>query len=271
MKIWYQSFSFASPDPSESYPRILRESMLALFDKGTELTFGNMTRSIPSGHHMHVVQTYDIPEMLRNLVLAEQNGYDAVIIGNALDPGLFDARSLLRIPVLSIGQSALLFSQQIGTKALVIASGRKAIPIVRENIRRFGLSAGVQDVISAAGDLSVKQMTSAFDDAELQKTVIDAFKTSIAKHLTDDTEVIVPMAGILQVLLYYAGVTVFEGRPIVPGYLVTGLMTEMAAKLHKVGLSTSSVGQFAPLDGALRAEVERTWPEWLPARKEGAA
>jgi Asp/Glu/hydantoin racemase len=254
MKIWYQSFSFASPDPSESYPRILRESMLALFDKGTELTFGNMTRSIPSGHHMHVVQTYDIPEMLRNLVLAEQNGYDAVIIGNALDPGLFDARSLLRIPVLSIGQSALLFSQQIGTKALVIASGRKAIPIVRENIRRFGLSAGVQDVISAAGDLSVKQMTSAFDDAELQKTVIDAFKTSI-----------------LQVLLYHAGVTVFEGRPIVPGYLVTGLMTEMAAKLHKVGLSTSSVGQFAPLDGALRAEVERTWPEWLPARKEGAA
>ncbi len=171
MKIWYQSFSFASPDPSESYPRILRESMSALLDEGTELTFGNMTRSIPSGHHMHVVQTYDIPEMLRNLVLAEQNGYDAVIIGNALDPGLFDARSLLRIPVLSIGQSALLFSQQIGTKALVIASGRKAIPIVRENIRRFGLGEGVQDVISAAGDLSVKQMTSAFDDAELQKAV----------------------------------------------------------------------------------------------------
>jgi len=269
MKIWYQSFSFASPDPKEAYPRILRESIAALCGADTEIIFGNMGRSIPSGHHMRVIQAYDIPEMLKNLIGAERNGYDAIIIGNALDPGLFEARQLVRIPVLSIGQTALLYAQQIATKALVIASGRKAIGIVRENVKRYGLSESVQNVVAAASDLSIKDMTSSFEDLELREKVISAFKESVTRHLTDDIDIVLPMAGILQVLLVHAGVFSIEQRPIVPGYLVTGLMAEMAAKLHKTGISTSGHGPFAPMTPDLQKQVARVWPEWYPMADTG--
>lgn len=262
MRIWYQSFSVGGADPNAAYPRIMRQTLGELLDSSTEITFGSMRKTVSAGHHFRSIQAFDIPELLRNLFEAEKAGYDAVIIGNSLDPGFHEARQLLRIPVLSIGHAALTYSQQVATKVLMVVSGRQAVGLVRENVRRYGLTHQVSDIVAAASDLSVRDMLDAFEDAALRERVITSFLDGVAQHLTDDVEAVLPMAGILQVLLRFAGITEIEGRPIVPGYLVAGPMAQMAAKLHKVGISTSSHGQYAPLPDALQQELSRVWPEY---------
>lgn len=266
MKIWYQSFSVGSASPDAPYPRILRESVAALLDADTTITFGPMRKTISQGHHLRSIQSYDLPELFRSLLTAEQVGYDAVIIGNALDPGLYEAKQLLRIPVLSIGHTAIMYSQLLGTKALLIVSGKKAIPLVQGNVERYGLSRQVHKVVAGASDLSVPQMLGAFEDDNLKDQVLDAFFSGVKAHLTDEVEVVLPMTGILQVLLHHAKVTEIEGRPVVNGFLVTPPIAELAAKLHKLGISTSNHGVFAPIPPDLQKALASTWPEFYPRR-----
>lgn len=269
MKIWYQSFSVGSAKPDAPYPRILRESVAELLDTDTEITFGPMRKTVASGHHLRSIQAYDLPELFRSLLTAEQDGFDAVIIGNALDPGYYEAKQLVRIPVLSIGHAALMYSLQLGTKVLLVVSGQKAIRLVRQNVQRYGLSQQVHDIIAGSSDLSVAQMLGAFEDASLRDQVIDSFISGVRESLTDEVEVVLPMAGILQVLLHHSGVKEIEGRPIVSGFLVTPALAELAAKLHRLGVTTSNHGDFAPVPPELQDELASVWPDWYPRKDRG--
>lgn len=268
MKIWYQSFSVGSAGSDAPYPRILRESVAQLLDKDTTITFGPMRKTVSQGHHLRSIQSYDLPELFRSLLTAEQEGYDAVVIGNALDPGLYEAKQLLRVPVLSIGHAAIMYSLLLGTKALLVVSGQKAIPLVRANVERYGLSQQVHKIIAGSSDLSVPQMLGAFEDDNLKEQVLDAFLSGVRDHLTDDVEVVLPMTGILQVLLHHSKITEIEGRPVVNGFLVTPPLAELAAKVHRMGISTSNHGVFAPIPPDLQRALASIWPDYYPQKSE---
>jgi allantoin racemase len=51
-----------------------------------------------------------IPALVRKIVWAEANGYDAVVVANAFDPGVEAARLAVRIPVIGQCRSSLLFA-----------------------------------------------------------------------------------------------------------------------------------------------------------------
>ena len=52
----------------------------------------------------HVLQT---PAIIRKIVWAENNGYDAVVQSNTFDPGVEAARQTVRIPVIGVLRTAL--------------------------------------------------------------------------------------------------------------------------------------------------------------------
>ena len=55
-------------------------------------------------------ETLDWISILDSVIGAEQEGYDAVAIGNILDPALREARSMVDIPVLGLGETSMLTS-----------------------------------------------------------------------------------------------------------------------------------------------------------------
>jgi allantoin racemase len=57
---------------------------------------------IPGIHHL--LQT---PALVRKIVWAEQNGYDAVVQSNTFDPGVEAARQAVRIPVIGVFRTSL--------------------------------------------------------------------------------------------------------------------------------------------------------------------
>lgn len=80
-----------------------------------------------------------IPEILQKVKWAEENGYDGVIIGCFYDPGLYEAREITdSLTVVAPGESSMNISLSLGYKFSIIAGSEKFIPIITENIKKYG-------------------------------------------------------------------------------------------------------------------------------------
>ena len=86
--------------------------------------------------------------LLREVLLAEQESADAVILDCALDPILAAARQAVRIPVIGAGQAAYALAITLGDRFSILAPLRRLIPDYRRRIREYGLWAHLASIRS---------------------------------------------------------------------------------------------------------------------------
>lgn len=80
-----------------------------------------------------------IPQILQKVKWAENNGYDGGIIGCFYDPGLYEAREITdSLTVVAPGESSMNISLSLGDRFSIIAGSEKFIPIITENMKRYG-------------------------------------------------------------------------------------------------------------------------------------
>ena len=77
--------------------------------------------------------------VIKKVFDAEKSGYDAVVIGCFYDPGLREARELVRIPVIGVCEASLHIASMITAGKFSILVGRKKwIPKMADNARNYG-------------------------------------------------------------------------------------------------------------------------------------
>lgn len=81
-----------------------------------------------------------VPELLRNVIEAEHDGYDAVIVSCFSDPGMDAARELVRIPVVGSGICAMHVAGLLGGRFSIMAPGKGGGSKAYENPRKYGFS-----------------------------------------------------------------------------------------------------------------------------------
>src|SRR6185436_6149854 len=86
-------------------------------------------------HRMHDAQ------ILKNVLRAEKEGFDAVLIGVLQDSGLREARSIVDIPVLGYGEVSMLTATTLGEKFSFICINPQMDQLVQQTIRERGLEA----------------------------------------------------------------------------------------------------------------------------------
>ncbi len=80
-----------------------------------------------------------VPEILKKVKEAEDDEYDGVIIGCFYDPGLYEAREIVdTLAIVAPGESSMITSLSLGYKFSIIAGSEKFIPIIMENIKKYG-------------------------------------------------------------------------------------------------------------------------------------
>ena len=67
------------------------------------------------------------------------SGYDAVAIGNILDPALREARSMVDIPVLGLGETSMLTSCMMGSTFSLVGVNPYFGGRFEENVAKYGL------------------------------------------------------------------------------------------------------------------------------------
>ncbi len=134
-----------------------------------------------------------------NAIAAEEAGFDVCVIGHFQDPGLYDLRSTLRIPVVGVGEATLYAALQLGRQLGLVTLDPVFEVWHREQADRYGIGDRVRHVAGLA--CRPEDFSAAFaGDDEARRRMLADF-TECARPLVDaGAEVIVP-AGVLPGLL----------------------------------------------------------------------
>jgi allantoin racemase len=82
-----------------------------------------------------------VPWMLQRIEEAERAGTDGHVIACFDDTGLDAARCIARAPVVGIGEAAYHCATLVADRFAVVTSVPEALPVLRGNLARYGLSA----------------------------------------------------------------------------------------------------------------------------------
>lgn len=143
-----------------------------------------------------MVQSYYL-EMLNTLwvidgiIEAEKQGYDAAIIGCAMDPGLLEARQAVDIPVICPMEAAMFLSCILGAKVGVITVMNELMPMCERAIRHSGLEARVAGRVRVH-DMGEDWINMLFEMILKPEVIQPQFDVLCKASVTDGGEVIIP-------------------------------------------------------------------------------
>lgn len=213
IRIWHQSFTVLSD--LGAYDEALRAHFRKVARPGTEIHMhgmrpGTYRSNYPGDDIKHSALQYlhGLQFMAAGLN-AEEQGFDAYAISTLPEPALRDIRSLLDIPVVGYGESAMLTACMLGRRFGVLVFIDELSGLVAENAARHGLSsrlAGVQHVGFRFSDV-----LAAFSDPS---ELIERFRCAARTLIRAGAEVIIPGEAPLNVLLASHGVNEVEGVPV---------------------------------------------------------
>lgn len=239
MKIWYQSY--VDYENGATYWDELRKHLNDITDEGTEIVVHGIT---PHDSYAHpIVEFRCAREVICNAIQAEREGYDAFIIGHFQDAGLYEARSVVDIPVVALGEASMLYSCQLGQKLGIVTINTRYIPWFHHQIGKYGLRERVTGV--HAMSFEPGQILAAFGSEERLAEVERLFQEQGKPLVAQGVDVIIPGGGIPMLLLSQRPGINIAGAPIVNGIPIAVKMAEMAVKLGKIsGLGVSRSADF---------------------------
>jgi Asp/Glu/hydantoin racemase len=251
-KICYQSY--VDPVEQSSYIDCLKEYLDAVAGPG--FSYEVIGISPPDRELHRLTEWRGATQAIRNAVEAEKQGYDAFIQGHFQDPGLYELRSAVEIPVLSLGEASMLFACTLGRKIALVTIDPYFIPMHEEQVARYGL--GERVVAIKAIRVGVADFHRAFTDQAVSGEILRQFQEQSQPLADSGIEVIIPAGG-LPTLLFARLKNFAIGKAVVlNGIAVTVKMTEMAVTLRRLnGTGASRASTFAgPSAAALREFLE---------------
>jgi allantoin racemase len=117
--------------------------MQNLFDQEKDPDTTVVVRSLNRGpHHLeyHYYSALVLPDTVHMLLLAEAEGFHASVVGCFYDPGLKECREVVgKMPVIFPAETCTYLAATMADRFSILVGRRKWIPVMRENVERYGL------------------------------------------------------------------------------------------------------------------------------------
>jgi len=239
VRIWYQSFV----DPEEQAPYIerLRARLTRLAAPGATVDVFGIA---PPDRFFHPLTEFRCADQtIRNALTAEREGYDAFVIGHFQEPGLTECRGAVGMPVVGLGEAAMLFACSIGRRFGLVTIDPVFVPWHEEQIVRHGLGRRCAGVRAIAADLP--RFMRAFTDAGERESVRADFAVQVAPLLAGGADVLIPAGGLMMLLFAEEQPFAIGGAVVLEGIVTVLKSAEMAVALHRVtGTAASRSGLY---------------------------
>lgn len=133
-----------------------------------------------------------VPALVRKTVWAEQNGYDAVIQSNNFEPGVEASRLAVRIPVLGLCRTTMLFAANFADRIGVTVPLDGYFVLARRLLEAYG----VMQFVTELRSLGLDAVPSG-DQVAIQRPIIFKRAVEVMRGLVEETraECIVPLGG----------------------------------------------------------------------------
>lgn len=176
-------------------------------------------------------------QILENALAAEAAGYDVFAIGSVQDPGLEEVRSLLRIPVVGYGESAMHFASCLSTKFCVLVFQQGFEQMMDLRIQRLGL---------AARALPTMLIDARFEDIgrglAAPEALVAQFTAAARAAIALGAEAIIPGQLYLSEAVARAGVTRIDEAPVIDGLTSVLKMAEVMGDFARLGIGVTRRG-----------------------------
>ncbi len=256
-RIWHHSFTVLEKLPPYA------EAMAAHFRKvarpETEVVMHGMhadtyQTNYPGNDIQYgYFQTLHAQQFLMGAVAAEEQGFDAFAMMTLPEPCIQECRSLVDIPVVGYGESAMTVASLLGQRIGMLAFIREMLPTLDRNADRVGLSSrwvgahevgfGFNDVLAAYSDPA---------------PLLERFRASARALIAKGADVIIPGEAPLNMLLNRAGISEVDGVPLVDSVAATIKCAEMLVDLRRTtGVKQAKRGYFAAQPP--RARLKELW------------
>lgn len=105
----------------------------------TQIEVRSLSRG-PQHLEYHYYGALVLPDILHMLKTAEAEGFDAAVVGCFYDLGLKEAREVVEhMPVIFPAEACTYLAATMADKFSILVGRRKWIPVMRENVERYGL------------------------------------------------------------------------------------------------------------------------------------
>ncbi len=221
---------FCNPFGTDQFDDLVEETLQPYLRAGTTIEsvhVENCPRNIDYYLPKHLVET----ELFKVILEAEQDGFDAFIIGCCYDPGLTVAREITSMPVIGPLEAAIGMVRPFGQRFSVVTDHRKAVPELEDLVRKYGAEANCRSV--RAIDWYVDDMVK--DPAAVAR---DAHEKCAAVMEADGAEAIILGCTIIAACYEKArleNLTDLEPLPIVNPNVMAVKLAETLADLSAVG------------------------------------
>jgi len=228
VKILYQSMSNA--ENAVNYWKFQKGLLEKIADPDTTVDIVGTKVALVDQYRFF--EFLDTNSVLDNGLKAEKEGYDAIAIGNILDPGLYELRQMLDIPVLGLCETSLLMAHMIGQRFSLIAVNEYFIPRIEENILRYGLEKRLVSIDTMRS--SPPMLDKAFADPGMRDSALNEFYEGARNTIKKGAEVVIPAGGRLMAFLAAQEVYEVDGIVILNGITTLLKLTETAVKLKSI-------------------------------------
>ena len=171
--------------------------------------------------------------IINNLMQAQKQGFDAVVIACALDPGLHKARGILSIPVTSPGESGLILAHLLGRKIGIMSPSETASAGIEDNLHFLGFKERAIKNRPVRHSEILFGLADAF--RENPERLIEDFEVGARELINDGADVIVNACGMSGPALALVGYTEVPGTsvPVVDGVTAALKLAELLADVQK--------------------------------------
>ena len=242
MRVWYQSLVDSGRMPA--YFDGLKARAAKVARPGVEVEFFGMPADTYGGKLPSDVVVYPylmslhIQFILDNALRAEAEGYDVFAVGSIQDPGLEEARSLVDIPVVGYGESAMHLACCLGSRFAVLAFQAGFDQMMDLRIRKLGLAERALPS-TAMDEVGFADVSRGLQDPE---QLVEHFRAAARRAIAQGAEAIIPGQLYLSEAIARAGMTRIDEVPIVDGLAATLKMAESMADLKALGISVTRRG-----------------------------
>jgi allantoin racemase len=195
MRIYWQSF--VDEETSAPYLAQLSKYLNAIASPGVTVDLGGIS---PADRDFgRLAEMRCAIRAVSNGIDAERAGYDVFVLGHFQDPGLYELRSTLNIPVIGVGEATLLAASQLGRRLGLVTIHPAFEVWHHEQAERYGLGGRITHVKGIG--LQPSDFSAAFaGDPEARARLFADFAEVAEPMVAAGADVIVP-AGVLPGLL----------------------------------------------------------------------
>jgi allantoin racemase len=136
---------FLNPFGTDAYDAIIEETITPSLRPGTEIEIRHL-EDAPRNIDFYVPKHLAEVAILKAVVRAERDGFDAFVIGCCYDPGLTQARELVQMPVVGPLEATASLARMFGHRFAVVTDHTKAVPEIEDRIRVYGLEPNCRSV-----------------------------------------------------------------------------------------------------------------------------